>query len=129
MRGGAHGLRKFIEFLRNVFARETLDAAPEDPPRSRRARTLARALFAIEELPEDPPTPPRARWRDALRALAASEALPPEPPAAPPIVGGEAPSVMSASVRPAPGPRARIRRVRARDAPSGSAGVVLDLCQ
>lgn len=74
---GAHGLRKVGEFLRNVFARETLGAEPEDPPPPRRARTIGRALFEIEELAEDPPPRPRAR------APAAREALPPEPPPAP----------------------------------------------
>ncbi len=79
----AHGLRKLGHALRKAFARESLDVDPETPPRTRRARSLARALFAIEDLPEDPPAPRQGRRRDALRALAAFEELPLDPEAPP----------------------------------------------
>lgn len=75
----AHGLRRFGRIVRNAFARETLEVEPEPPPGRHRARTLARALFAIEDLPEDPPPPLAPRRRDALRALFAPEHLPEDP--------------------------------------------------
>jgi hypothetical protein len=100
----AHGLRKLGHALRNALAREALEVDPETPPRTRRARSLARALFAIEDLPVDPPVA-RPRRRDAraareelpldpepapsprrasiLRALVVPERLPEDPPAAP----------------------------------------------
>ena len=82
--GVAHGLRSAWVIMRNVFAREALEAEPEAPPRAHRAQSLARALFEIEPLPEEP-APPRPRRRDALRALAARDALgvDPEPPRPP----------------------------------------------
>ena len=50
-------------FLRTVFAREALPAAPPIPPAPRGRSTLS-LLLAPEPLPEDPPAPapPRARW-------------------------------------------------------------------
>ncbi len=83
MRGGAHGLHRFGQIVRNAFVHESLDIEPEAPPRARRARSLARALFAIEELPEDPQPPAHPSRRDRLRALAASEELPLDPEAPP----------------------------------------------
>ncbi len=76
----AHGLRKLGHAVRNALAHETLEADPETPPRSHRARSLARALFAIEDLPVDPPVE-----RPRRGALAAREELPldPEPPRRP----------------------------------------------
>ncbi len=76
----AHGLRRLGHAARNAFARESLDVDPETPPQTHRARTLARALFAIEDLPTDPPAP-RPRRRSALRTLAAHEELPLDPEA------------------------------------------------
>jgi len=50
-------------FLRVIFAREELSAAPAPPPLTARRGALA-PLLAPEPLPEDPPAParPRARW-------------------------------------------------------------------
>lgn len=83
----AHGLRKLGHAMRNAFAHESLEADPETPPRTHRARSLARALFAIEDLPTDPPVP-RPRRRDALRGLAAFEELPLDAEAPRPVRGG-----------------------------------------
>src|SRR5512133_3777800 len=102
----AHALRRVGWMLRNAFAREALELDQEAPPRAKRARSLARALFAVEELPFDPePAPARglarasragheelgvepervrpARGRGVLRALFAPERLPEDPPEAP----------------------------------------------
>jgi hypothetical protein len=100
----AHGLRKLGHALRNVLAREALELDPETPPRTHRARSLARALFAIEDLPSEAPAapPPRRDARAAreelpldpevprsprggsiLRALFVPEHLPEDPPAPP----------------------------------------------
>lgn len=61
MAGITHAL---ANFLRAVFARETLPPAPTTAPLP--ASPLAgalRMLFAPEPLPEDPPLPPRRRGR------------------------------------------------------------------
>jgi hypothetical protein len=94
----ALGLRKCREILRNTFARESLDTEPEAPPRPGRARSLARVLFSVEGLPEDPPPPPRPRRRDVLRALVAIEELPLDPEPAPRPASG--PGVLRALLLP-----------------------------
>jgi hypothetical protein len=79
----AHGLRIVREIVRNALAREALEVAPAAPPRSR-GRSLARVLFEIEPLAQDPEPPGGAEPRASpLRALLAPEplGLDPEPPA------------------------------------------------
>lgn len=48
--------------FRAVFGRESLPPAPDAAPRPAR-RSAVRMLLAPEELPEDPPLPPRRRGR------------------------------------------------------------------
>lgn len=83
----AHGLRKLGHAMRNALAHESLEVDPEAPPRSRRARSLVRAVFSIEDLPVDPPAQ-GPRRRDALRALVAREELPLDPEVPRPVRGG-----------------------------------------
>lgn len=76
-----HTLREIKIFLRNAFAREELGEAVDAPGPRDPGRRFAAVVFGREELPEDPPGPPRRRGAGLLRSLFAAEALPFEPPA------------------------------------------------
>lgn len=72
-------LRKIKNFVRNVFARETLGEAPPSRAPSEARRSLTAMLFASEPLPLDA-EPRRKTGPGLLRFLFGAEVLPEDPP-------------------------------------------------
>ncbi len=76
-------LLRIKNFVRNVFAHETLEEAPLAVAAPDRTRRMAAVLFQREPLAEDPVAPPRPRNPHGLGALLAAEPLAEDPPAPP----------------------------------------------
>lgn len=86
----ARKLREIKNFVRNVFARETLEEAPPSPAPAGPQRQFTAMLFGSEPLSLDAEAAPLPRGSGLLRSLFAPEPLP-EDPVEPPSGAGPGP--------------------------------------